>query len=54
MREKFPGSMIMVAIAAAAAVISVSVDPTAAQAPADRAFLEAPVIPEGPAATIPA
>ncbi len=34
MRERLPGSMIVVAIAAGAAVISACVDPTAAQAPA--------------------
>ena len=37
MRDRFSGSMIMVAIAAAAIVISASVDPTAAQTPADSA-----------------
>src|SRR5438105_380541 len=37
MRGRFSGSMMLVAIAAAAAVISVSIDPTAAQAPAGSA-----------------
>jgi hypothetical protein len=42
MRERFSGSMLMVAISAAAAVISVSIDRTSAQAPARSATTPTP------------
>jgi hypothetical protein len=44
MRERFSGSMIMVAIAAASAVISVTIDRTSAQAPAGSATAPAPAL----------
>src|ERR1700678_2833002 len=42
MRERFSGSMLMVAISAAAVVIAVSIDRTSAQAPARSATTPTP------------